>query len=804
MKQPRPHQAEAVLNALSHFALHDRGQLVMACGSGKTLTSLWIAESLKNQNIIVSLPSLQLQAQSLGTWLIESKDFNYNTLVVGSDMSIKSTYGVDVTTNEDDIISFLKKDGKKLLLTTYQSADVLINACIATNTVFDFGIIDEAHRTVGKKAKHFGKILDDANGIVIKKRLFMTATPRFFESESSDTVTSMDDVSIYGKVVYRLPTEEAIKKGILCDYKVIVLWCNDGDLEKYISSNRESKLSKDSSSIRAKNKYFALASAMKVAIKKYGIRRAITFHKSIDLAKSFRELLHHENPNYGVYHLDSSLNHTQRTEVIENFKKEEVGIITNPKVLLEGLDIPEIDAVGFIDAKKSGFEVIQAIGRALRRYESKSMGYVLLPIFVNEKGVINEKDFLDIAASFSAMGMDDSRVKEYFSSECFAKKRETLDSDIVGHVMMKNVPVAPMENLREKIGIRVWNRLRVQNFMSYQEAQALMVSHSKVHGINTSIKFKNWARETQDFGVKFPKNMPKDPSAYYAEHWENWAVFLDIKPRFDIMSFEECLEVMKNISALGIDSIPKLENWIKGEFTDLPAAPSRFPASVTKTYKEQIQALPNKLDDFFYRKPKQQLCSYEEAKAWVQSKGIHNRESFYKTERPEWVTSNPNKFYKEEWQGWSDFLGKKQSKNINYVTYEEAKKWVHAHISPTVNSFSAWQSYLRGEFLDLPTLPDNHRRNPAKYDNWEGWDKFFGKDTYLIKKRDDNERIPVSFLKSLLENDNYNKEEVEKTLIYVENQYSENPKTRKELGLTNFAYSYFHSKYLHLYRQTLT
>lgn len=159
MKQPRPHQQDAISAGLIHFAEQDRGLLVMACGTGKTLTALWLCEQMHTRRILVAIPSLQLQSQSLVSWLTEIRSFGWKALLIGSDKSVGAAYHVQVTTDADEISQFLLENPLTIVFCTYQSVTGLSDACKRTATIFDVAILDEAHRTAGPDGKPFGRLL---------------------------------------------------------------------------------------------------------------------------------------------------------------------------------------------------------------------------------------------------------------------------------------------------------------------------------------------------------------------------------------------------------------------------------------------------------------------------------------------------------------------------------------------------------------------------------------------------------------------------------------------------------------------
>lgn len=725
-KTPKPHQQEAIAKGVEHFSLFDRGQLIMACGTGKTLTSLWIAQQLGAKQLIVALPSLQLQEQTVGTWISQLLDLNYRILVVGSDTSINKIYRVPVTTNQAEIVEFLKDSTPKIVFTTYQSNQVLSDACMEVGMVFDFGIVDEAHETAGHELKKFGRILNDQNGIVIRKRLFMTATPRFFESEK---VVSMDNNEVYGEAFFRLTTENAIKDGILCDYKLLVIWLNDQDLLRY--ANKQKLLSLDKVT-QIPNRYVALLQFLEKAVNQYRLKRIVSFHKTVELAANFAKLIKQNSESIASFTLNNTVSVGQRLSILEQYKQSPVSIITNPKVLMQGYDMPEIDAILFADLRKSQFEVNQAIGRCLRRHESKEVGYVLFPIFVNEKGVYNKDEYDLIAKALSSVAAYDTRI----SMEIHQRTREKkATEDLVHHINLTKLDTEKIEQLRQSLSVRVWNRAKAVHYVSFDEFVQIARTVGLPMGVNSRESYTSWVSGSEKYTTKCPITMPQTPESVFADSWQGWDWLFNKRGKNNIMPYIEAKKVAQNAcERFGICSVGKLSDWKYGKLSiaGLPPFPPRMAVSPEKSYRDEFEGW----DVFFGRNEKVEFVSYQETVDWVRSQGITNRETFYRVPRPPFITSTPERIHKDQWQGWDAFFGKPKSKKIAFLPYEQAKEWVNKNLVPLgINSFGKWHDWLRGEYPKAPLRPPEIRSNPTVYKEFEGWDTFFNKKAYYLKKR---------------------------------------------------------------------
>ncbi len=273
-KKPRKHQLTAISKAYAHYITegNDRGKLIMACGTGKTYTSLLIAEQLLGGKglVLFMVPSIALLGQSLNAWSADAKK-PIKAVCICSDAKAsrkiqKNKYddmddsvvdlAVPASTNPKSIASQLKKyrshDGLVVVFSTYQSIDAVSAAQqeILSETdgeygVFDFIICDEAHRTTGvklseKDESNFTKIHSDGN-VQGRKRLYMTATPRLYgesakikASEKDCILCSMDDPDLYGEEFYRVNFSYAVQNGLLTDYKVLVLTVGEDDVPENI------------------------------------------------------------------------------------------------------------------------------------------------------------------------------------------------------------------------------------------------------------------------------------------------------------------------------------------------------------------------------------------------------------------------------------------------------------------------------------------------------------------------------------------------------------------------------------------
>lgn len=414
-RTPRPHQQEAINDVVNGLQHRERGQLLMACGTGKTLTSLWIKEALKAKRVLVLLPSLSLLSQTWKEWSSESQG-EMNSLCVCSDKTVvkqdksvdawiedASDHGVDVTSDPDEIRKFISENDSGVVFSTYQSSPLIVDAQSGSEIPsFDIAFADEAHRCAGKVSASFGSVLDD-HQIRASKRLFMTATPRVMTSHSRKKaaekdidVACMDDTSLFGEVLHQLSFSKAIEQELLTDYRVLIIGVDDPTVHSKII-NRElvsiqQEVDTDAESLA---NHIALSQAM--ANPDYGLKRIITFHGRVKGAKKFSEI-HQDvldwlpedsksSKELKIGHVAGTMNSAQRNQAISRLRNVgdgELGILSNARCLSEGVDVPALNGVAFIEPKRSTVDIIQAVGRAIRKSDAKDYGYILLPVYLGD------------------------------------------------------------------------------------------------------------------------------------------------------------------------------------------------------------------------------------------------------------------------------------------------------------------------------------------------------------------------------------------------------------------------------------
>ena len=429
----RPHQQQALKDVTSGFASHERGKLIMACGTGKTFTALRIAEQLAGAGgrVLFLVPSISLLQQTLREW-INHAQLPLRCFAVCSDTKVgKNREDLSVhdlqypaTTNAGKLAVHATPaaDGKlTVVFSTYQSIQVIAEAQTMGLPDFDLIVCDEAHRTTGvtladADESNFVRIHDPAY-VKGTKRLYMTATPKIYSddvkakaAEAGAAAASMDNQEVFGPEFHRLGFGEAVAKDLLSDYKVLVLAVDESFVAKAFQqqladANHELNLDDAAKIIGCWN---GLAKRQSMRVGDDGtpapldtddsaaMQRAVAFSRSIKDSKRLAALFEEIVADYTAAsddddllaieadHVDGAFNVLDRNAKLDWLKHappvNTCRILSNARCLSEGVDVPALDAVLFLNPRNSTVDVVQSVGRVMRKHDTKKYGYVILPI----------------------------------------------------------------------------------------------------------------------------------------------------------------------------------------------------------------------------------------------------------------------------------------------------------------------------------------------------------------------------------------------------------------------------------------
>ncbi|WP_181228900.1 DEAD/DEAH box helicase [Helicobacter pylori] len=545
-KKPRPHQTEAIKATKEYFSdpKNTRGKLIMACGTGKTYTSLKIMESLDPKIMLFLAPSIALLSQTFREYAQEKSEPFYASIVcsddkVGKGKKNKNDDGIDdinfselplkPSTRLEDILSVhekAKKENKRFIIfSTYQSALRIQEAQESGLNEIDLIICDEAHRTVG--AMYSSNERDDKNAFTLchsdehikaKKRLYMTATPKVYSEsskakakESDNVIYSMDDEEIFGEEIYTLNFERAIALDLLTDYKVIILAVRSKNLSGVTNSvnKKISQLEAKGTKLDKKlinNEFVCKIIGTHKGLAKQDIialddenkedhnlqnkadtfvsQRAINFCKSIQTSKNIKDSFEtimecydeelkkksFKNLKISIDHIDGTINCKVRLEKLEElneFKPNTCKVLSNARCLSEGVDVPALDSIVFFDGKSAMVDIIQAVGRVMRKAKRKTRGYIILPIALEESEIknldeaVNNTNFKNIWKVLKALRshdpslVDEATFKEkikIFGSD--DEKKQSDEKTLFDAILLQDLADAVYNVMPTKLGDR--------------------------------------------------------------------------------------------------------------------------------------------------------------------------------------------------------------------------------------------------------------------------------------------------------------------------------------------------------------
>lgn len=460
-KTPRTHQENAIAAVREGFREADRGKLIMACGTGKTFTVLRLTEEIvpATGKVLFLAPSISLIGQTLREWTAEALNPFYafavcsDTKIGREDEDINAYDLAYPTTTDGDKLAMAAKtlpaDRRTVVFSTYQSIDAVRTAQRAGLGAFDLIICDEAHRTTGltranEDASDFVKV-HDAAAVQGAKRLYMTATPRIYAdasktkaTEKSAVLYSMDDEQTYGPEFFLYGFRKAVDQDQLSDYKVLIVAVREEEMAKLANNfnAREGLLdSKTAIDIDFATKIIGAWKGLskrdiKLIDDEQGqtdyaedtepMRRAVAFSRSIKDSKAateaFGKLVDFYRSHAGeegtgmvgceLEHVDGTMNASIRKDLLD-WLKADTGqtcrILSNARCLSEGIDVPSLDAVLFLDTRESIVDIVQSVGRVMRKAPGKQYGYIILPVCIPSAHVEKYDTYIDSDARFKSI-----------------------------------------------------------------------------------------------------------------------------------------------------------------------------------------------------------------------------------------------------------------------------------------------------------------------------------------------------------------------------------------------------------------
>ena len=763
--KPFNHQKRAIKEAHKHYVTNNesRGKMIMPCGTGKSLTAFWIAERLDAKRILVAVPSLSLIRQTLQVWLRETyaKGWDVDWITVCSDKTVSKMekddlavltqdLGIPAVTDPKVIASWLRKrhSGRVVVFTTYQSGKAIAEATRLARRNFDLGIMDEAHKTVGKKDKTFAHLLFDEN-IKISKRVFMTATERRYTG-IQDTIVSMDDYDVYGETFEFLSFKDALDEDppILSDYKIVTVMVGNDEIAELVKTGKFVKPSRGKWDDEIQADTFASLVALRKAVKKYRIKHALSFHSSIARAEAYQENqnvfteLFTDYQKMDTFFVSGKMPTSVRDRHLRDFEQSKRALISNARCLTEGVDVPDIDCVLFADPKKSTIDIVQAVGRALRKSEGKKFGYVIVPVVIEKEGQGFEESqaFESILMTLRALASNDERIIDYFRDRANGKRTK------------RKVIIDIPEQLAEKIDenkfvreleLKAWNKLAKLSWMPFEEAREF------VNSLNLKKK-EEWNRyckgEFDHLPFK-PFDIPNAPNAVYKNAgWIGYGDWLGtgfIAPsKRNYLDFKDARKLVRSLE------LKNNNDWIgycRGELKHLDPKPASIPTKAERVYKNDGWInLGDWLGTGTIHPTQRVYRSYIEAKEFVHKlklKSVGDWGKYCKGEfedlpkMPKDIPAGANSVYKDKgWITWEDFLGQSLSRKKSYRSFESSREFVW---ELGLRSTREWRMYYQGKLKDLPPIPSDIPATPDgiyKNEGWSNWKDFLGYDFFSYEE----------------------------------------------------------------------
>lgn len=565
---PLPHQQEAIDKVCKHFKDEDRAKMIMACGTGKTYTSLKIAEKLTDNKglILVLVPSISLLSQLLKEWteqatnpinaicICSKPDASKNktedeTFSFVEDLALPASTDINNIVKQFEYIKGTKQKAKDLtvVFSTYQSIDVIsqaqkkLNKLYDNKYIFDLIVCDEAHRTTGQNKKDeeekaFTKVHSNKN-IQAKKRLYMTATPRLYDENAKQKadqkeilLCSMDDEEIYGKEVYRIGFGEAVDKQLLSDYKVLVLTLREDQIPtalQRVITNSENEINTDDIAkligcINALSKRMLVEDDLLKTSDPAPMHKAVAFCQTIKISQKITSMFKEHKDKYyesltqedrkelvnvSSQHIDGTMSATVRQDKLLWLKQaptdtNECRILTNVRCLSEGVDVPSLDAVMFLAAKNSEIDVVQSVGRVMRKAPNKQYGYIIIPIIIPadvepEKALDNNEKYKVVWQVLNALRAHDDRFNAIINKISINKKSSHIIVGGIGGSAVSEGQDGGYGNKEEQLTLPLEYLNKVQN----------AVYARMVQKVGNKKYWEQWAKQVGDIAIRYEERI---------------------------------------------------------------------------------------------------------------------------------------------------------------------------------------------------------------------------------------------------------------------------------------------------------
>ena len=621
----------------------------------------------------------------------------------------------------------------------------------------------------------------------------MTATERFYAG-SRDDIISMDDENIYGETFTQMSFKEAIELELLTDYKVITIDIKKSEIAEFIKDNNLVQLN---NKWKKETEARSLASmlALRKAMKQFNIKNAVSFHSSIEKATRSKELQKYITETYNyqpidTYTVSGKIPTTKRNDIVQEFAKSPKALITNARCLTEGVDVPNIDCIVFADPRKSRVDIVQALGRALRKKEGKDWGYVILPVVYDEEtGEIDNDNFNEILSIVRGLAANDERIIEYFKDKSLGEDSKERAGGAELFTMISET--LSESDLAEQLSIKIWEKLSKFNWMPFEDARSFVhkLALKSESEWRVYIKSKNrhlniptspwsvykdrgwvdwgdwlgtgivhWTKRSylsheeskkliQSYNLKtisvfksFIKqnshlNIPTNPNRSYSKDWVSWGDFLGTRrisnQHKEYRSYKEALNF---VHKLNLKNVNEWRAYAKSNLR-----PNDIPSVPYSSYKKEWQNWGVWLGTGAISDWNRAFRDFKLAKKYVRSLNLKNQKEWQayakSNKKPDDIPSIPDRVYKDKgWESLGDWLGASSISTIKrrFLSYEATKKYFEDN---NIKSVSQWKEFKRKNNipLEVPRNPDFVYKN----NEWEGWNKFLNKQEIKYKPFDE-------------------------------------------------------------------
>lgn len=679
-----PHQTESIQAAIEHFKIQNRGKIIHPCGSGKTHTVIQIAKRINANNIIVVVPARALLLQHIYSFREEFKSKTFYAFGSLNDWN-KQLRKLRVTIFDPSVKNQIKKintiDKDVIIFTTLDSFTEISD--YFKEGFFDLAIFDEAHRIAGGKNKESINALHCKS---YKKALFVTATEKTYIGDSIGT-----DNEKFGDIIHKISMKDCIERNVILDYKIINIYFRDENIRALLSDNKEFFV-ESKVKINVKSRILISAISLIKAIEDYPIKKIITYHATIEEAVLFISIFKKFKAKHGIeidcYNVHSQMSGSLFEYNISGFTNAKTAVISSVNCFQEGINISDVDAILYGYPKESEIDIVQSIGRCIRKSTNKENGYIIVP---------DSNNFKTLSTVLDSLESGDDRITKF--KERYYRNPYTQNIEFIDYKSLAKIEFDSClfyNNIRTTIGRKI--------SATYEECKDFAIDAK----IKTATEYKKY--------LNIPLNMPINPHRYYKE-WCGWRNFLDTKNKStkniaikEILPYEQAKEYIKTTGLL----LNKQTYLLWTKEVNFPTFLYKDPASC---YKDSWNNWTDYLSNTTRRSRTKSMLSYNEFKSWALNNNITSSKQYRKTTKPLNLPSNPDSYYKE-WVSWGSFLNKRERKM--FVSYQDAKKMVKPLNIKTVRQ---WQEYVKHNAIEnnLPKWPREVYR-----ESWVGWSDFLG------------------------------------------------------------------------------